>query len=68
MLLRTIVQMGHSLNIKVIAEGVEDEQQLEVLRQENCDEYQGYLFSQPPSGKEFFSLFNVSSDSSKASA
>ena len=68
MLLRTIVQMGHSLNIKVIAEGVEDEQQLEVLRQENCDEYQGYLFSQPLSGKEFFSLFNVSSDSSKASA
>ena len=68
MLLRTIVQVGHSLNIKVIAEGVEDEQQLEVLRQENCDEYQGYLFSQPLSGKEFFSLFNVSSDSSKASA
>ncbi|MDA0116708.1 putative bifunctional diguanylate cyclase/phosphodiesterase [Vibrio sp. T11.5] len=68
MLLRTIVQMGHSLNIKVVAEGVEDEQQLEVLRQENCDEYQGYLFSQPLCGKEFFSLFNVSSGASKASA
>ncbi|MCG9678683.1 bifunctional diguanylate cyclase/phosphodiesterase [Vibrio sp. Isolate24] len=66
MLLRTIVQMGHSLNIKVVAEGIEDEDQLEVLRQERCDEYQGYLFSQPLSGKEFFSLFNVSAN--KASA
>ncbi|WP_338117184.1 EAL domain-containing protein [Vibrio neptunius] len=54
--------------MKVVAEGVEDEQQLEVLRQENCDEYQGYLFSQPLCGKEFFSLFNVSSGASKASA
>ncbi|WP_366664151.1 putative bifunctional diguanylate cyclase/phosphodiesterase [Vibrio pectenicida] len=55
-LLRTIVQMGHSLNISVIAEGVENEQQLEVLRQEDCDSYQGYLYSQPLTSSEFISL------------
>ncbi|MBU2898135.1 putative bifunctional diguanylate cyclase/phosphodiesterase [Vibrio hepatarius] len=57
-LLRTIVQMGHSLNISVIAEGVENEQQLEVLHQESCDSYQGYLYSQPLTSNEFISLID----------
>ncbi|MFB9215255.1 putative bifunctional diguanylate cyclase/phosphodiesterase [Vibrio sinaloensis] len=55
-LVNTIVQMGHSLGIKVIAEGVEYEEQLEVLREVGCDQYQGYLFSQPLSYAEFFSM------------
>ncbi|GLT18596.1 hypothetical protein GCM10007938_23750 [Vibrio zhanjiangensis] len=58
-LFRTIVQMGHSLNISVVAEGVENEQQLEVLRQEGCDTYQGYLYSQPLESSEFISLFDI---------
>ncbi|MFW2373582.1 MAG: putative bifunctional diguanylate cyclase/phosphodiesterase [Gammaproteobacteria bacterium] len=42
-----IIAMSHSLNIKVIAEGVEREDQLEVLRELGCDEIQGILFSHP---------------------
>ncbi|USD64831.1 GGDEF domain-containing phosphodiesterase [Vibrio sp. SCSIO 43136] len=47
MLIRTIVQMGHNLNMKVTAEGVESELQLSLLKSERCDRYQGYLFSKP---------------------
>jgi EAL domain-containing protein (putative c-di-GMP-specific phosphodiesterase class I) len=55
-LIRTIIQMGHSLGIKLVAEGVEAQEQLDVLAQEQCDQYQGYLFSPPLSRDEFFSM------------
>ncbi|KJY83336.1 diguanylate phosphodiesterase [Vibrio galatheae] len=55
-LVRTIIQMGHSLGIKLVAEGVEYQEQLSVLMQEGCDQYQGYLFSQPLSHDEFASM------------
>ncbi|MFM2589757.1 putative bifunctional diguanylate cyclase/phosphodiesterase [Vibrio sp. TBV020] len=55
-LVRTIIQMGHSLGIKLVAEGVEAQEQLNVLAEEQCDQYQGYLFSQPLSRDEFFSM------------
>ncbi|MBV6341998.1 sensor domain-containing protein [Candidatus Magnetobacterium casense] len=42
-----IIAMSHSLKLKVIAEGVETNGQLEFLRSLNCDEAQGYLFSKP---------------------
>ena len=43
--------MAHSLEMKVIAEGVEDAAQLAFLRQHGCDQYQGYHFSKPlPAG------------------
>lgn len=44
-----IISMGNSLNLKVIAEGVETEGQFEMLKQKHCDEMQGYLFSKPVS-------------------
>jgi diguanylate cyclase (GGDEF)-like protein len=44
---RTIVAMSHHLGIKVIAEGVENTDQLRFLAQRKCDEAQGYLFSRP---------------------
>lgn len=46
---KAIISLGHELNLKVIAEGVENEQQLEFLRANGCDEMQGYLFSPPVS-------------------
>jgi len=42
-----IITMGNSLNLKVIAEGVETEGQFAKLREKHCDEVQGYLFSKP---------------------
>lgn len=43
----TIVAMAHSLDLTVIAEGVEFEEQRDFLKGHNCDEMQGYLFSRP---------------------
>jgi EAL domain-containing protein (putative c-di-GMP-specific phosphodiesterase class I) len=44
---RAIVAMAHSLDLNVIAEGVENQQQLDFLRKLECDEIQGYLISKP---------------------
>ncbi len=46
-IIKSIITLAHSLNLKVIAEGVETEQQLAFLRELECDEVQGYLFSKP---------------------
>lgn len=43
----TIISLGHSLELKVVAEGVENEEQANLLRLLKCDEFQGYLFSRP---------------------
>lgn len=42
-----IIAMGSSLNLKVIAEGVETKQQMDFLRENNCDQVQGFLISRP---------------------
>jgi EAL domain-containing protein (putative c-di-GMP-specific phosphodiesterase class I) len=42
-----VISLGHKLNLRVIAEGVETEQQRDFLRENECDEMQGYLFSKP---------------------
>ena len=42
-----VISMAKSLSLKVIAEGVENEEQLSFLRAQNCDEIQGYYFSKP---------------------
>ncbi|MYN42368.1 EAL domain-containing protein [Duganella sp. FT109W] len=48
-----IINMAHSLKLKVIAEGVEKEAQLAYLHRHNCDEMQGYYFSRPLPEQEF---------------
>lgn len=44
-----IIQLGQSLGMKIIAEGVENNAQLDFLRQRHCDEVQGYLYARPMS-------------------
>jgi len=46
-LVSTIVSLAHALKLKVVAEGVETQEQLRLLRSLRCDEYQGYLFGKP---------------------
>ena len=41
----TIIVMAHTLGMKVVAEGLETEEQWDYLRERGCDEAQGYLFS-----------------------
>lgn len=47
-----IIQLSHKLNYRVIAEGVETEQQLSILSEMNCDYVQGYYFSRPVPSEE----------------
>ncbi len=49
----TVIMMAHNLKLKVIAEGVETEDQLAFLRERKCDEMQGYLFSKPAPAEAF---------------
>ncbi|WP_296987952.1 putative bifunctional diguanylate cyclase/phosphodiesterase [Thalassospira sp. UBA1131] len=44
---RTIIAMGHNLGLKVVAEGVETQEQMNFLRECNCDEVQGFLIATP---------------------
>jgi diguanylate cyclase (GGDEF)-like protein len=55
-IVRAIVSLAHSLHLKVIAEGVETQEQLTFLRSLGCDQYQGYLCSPPLAAADFIRL------------
>ena len=46
-LVHTMITLAHSFHLKVVAEGVESEEQANMLRLLGCDQMQGYLFSKP---------------------
>ncbi len=64
----TIISLAHSLDLKVIAEGVDAEEQAKYLRLLSCDEMQGYLFSRPVPPDEVDDLLNRIGGAGKASA
>ncbi|MFZ6769193.1 GGDEF/EAL domain-containing response regulator [Undibacterium sp. Di26W] len=51
-----VIAMGNSLKQKVIAEGVEQEEQLSFLKEQHCEEGQGYIFSRPVGAEQFEKL------------
>jgi diguanylate cyclase (GGDEF)-like protein len=55
-----IISMGRSLNLRVIAEGVETPEELEFLKAQECDEAQGYFFSRPVPAEAFARLLVAS--------
>jgi diguanylate cyclase (GGDEF)-like protein/PAS domain S-box-containing protein len=55
-IVRAIITLGHSMNITVVAEGVETPDQLARLRAEGCDEVQGYYFGRPMTSDDFVEL------------
>jgi EAL domain-containing protein (putative c-di-GMP-specific phosphodiesterase class I) len=59
-----IIQMAHSLQLEVVAEGVESEQQLDFLRKHGCDYAQGHLFGDPVTAEEFGTLLIAETEGS----
>jgi EAL domain-containing protein (putative c-di-GMP-specific phosphodiesterase class I) len=59
-LLSAMINIGKSLNQRVIAEGVETQAQLEYLKSHDCDEAQGYYFSRPVGANEVRKLIEAS--------
>lgn len=53
---KAIFSLAHSLNMKVLAEGIENEVQLEFMRRHDCDEIQGFFFSKPIKSEEMTTL------------
>ncbi|WP_421867380.1 EAL domain-containing protein [Motiliproteus sp.] len=58
LLVGSMIEMGHNLGYKIIAEGIELPEQLELLKELNCDLGQGYLFSRPVTASEIGRLFS----------
>jgi EAL domain-containing protein (putative c-di-GMP-specific phosphodiesterase class I) len=56
-LVSMIINLAHSLKLKVVAEGVETEEQSRLLRLLGCNEMQGFLFSRPVLAAEFEAKF-----------
>jgi diguanylate cyclase len=52
-----VISMGKSLQMRVVAEGVETREQRAFLQQQHCPEGQGYYFSRPVASEEFTQLF-----------
>src|SRR5690606_25161531 len=63
-IVRTIIALGHNLGLKVVAEGVETAVQLAFLRENGCDELQGYLCGAPVPAEAFARLLRSRQSSS----
>ncbi len=55
-LVSSVIYLAHEFDLRVVAEGVENEEQLEFLRKAHCDLYQGFYFSRPMSADDLAPL------------
>lgn len=62
---QAVISLGHSLKMKVIAEGVETREQMEHLRAQGCDKIQGFYFSRPLPIEAFAQLVRESQVTAK---
>ena len=61
-IIKSIIDMAHHVNAKVIAEGAETKEQVEFLTDNDCDYIQGFYFSKPLTQKEFEKLLDESEE------
>ena len=54
-----VISMGRSLNLRVVAEGVETQEELAFLQAQQCDQAQGYYFSRPVAAPQFAELLET---------
>lgn len=57
-MVQAIITMAHGLGLRVVAEGVEQAAELQILKEMNCDAVQGFYFGQPASGEDVEAFFN----------
>jgi diguanylate cyclase (GGDEF)-like protein len=55
-IVKSTIDLGHNLGLKVVAEGVENSQIFDIIKSFGCDDAQGYLFSKPKPHKEFLAM------------
>ncbi|HHW21499.1 MAG TPA: EAL domain-containing protein [Clostridiaceae bacterium] len=66
LLIKSIIDMGHNLGFKIVAEGVEYEYQMRMLQRNGCDLFQGYYFSRPMPAEDIEALWQKSMDTENA--
>ena len=59
-LAKTIIELSHQLGLKVVAEGVEEKEQLDYLHEHGCDFIQGYYYSRPDREESVLSQLELS--------
>ncbi len=55
-IVKTLITMSHSMDKTVVAEGVEEKEQYELLSRYSCDQIQGYLLSKPVPSEQFLEM------------
>ena len=58
-IIQAIIDMSHSLNYEVLAEGVETQQQLDFLKKKNCEVVQGFYFGKPMNTEDLEKLLHT---------
>jgi EAL domain-containing protein (putative c-di-GMP-specific phosphodiesterase class I) len=66
-IVRIIIMLAHNLGLKVVAEGTETQEQINLLKQFNCEMAQGYFFSRPADDQAMLKLLISDRDASSAS-